>query len=117
MLGARGSCAVPVAFCACLVGHAEAIEHVNSVHPPRAHHDALVTAGARTEFMPLVAGLPTERSKRVRRAVATTWILGRRVADMPVPAPVATLRQEDDPQIRRYMQDLLLHVLEARPAS
>jgi RNA polymerase sigma-70 factor, ECF subfamily len=69
---------------------------------------------ARTEFIPLVAQLLTDPSKRVRRAVATPWILGRHAADMPVPALVAALRQEADPQIRQFMEDLLLHVLEAR---
>jgi RNA polymerase sigma-70 factor (ECF subfamily) len=69
---------------------------------------------ARTEFVPLVAALLTDPSRRVRRTLSTWWVLGPRAVDMPVPALVAALKQEQDPQVRRRMEELLLHVLEAR---
>jgi len=65
----------------------------------------------RTEFIPLVAGMLFDRSKRVRRCASQGWILGPCAVNMPPERVAAALKQETDPTIRRIMQDLLIRIV------
>lgn len=71
-------------------------------------------ARKRREFIPLVADLLFDPSKRVRRCASQAWILGACAEDMPPDKVAAALKQETDPQIRRMMQRLLIQIIEGR---
>ena len=68
----------------------------------------------RKEFIPLVAEMLLDRSKRVRHCASQPWILGPCAVDMPLEKVAAALKRETDPQIRRTMQNLLVRVIESK---
>ena len=71
-------------------------------------------ARKRREFIPLVADLLFDPSKRVRRCASAPWILGPCAVDVPPDKVAEALKQEIDPQIRRVMQRLLIRIIESK---
>ena len=66
----------------------------------------------RREFLPLVAGLLADRSKRLRRCLP--WILLRWAADVPLEAVGRAVVDERDPRCKVCLEHLLRAVLDAK---